>query len=316
MTSLKLTEAIKRDILIPDFARTIGFTPEKHGMKGKMILKEHDSLVISEDGKLFTWNSICKSGSVIDFAMIFLNLNRQEAIATLRGLLGHDNFKRKLGQPPLVAQTAKKQLAFLLPERAKERWTRLYAYLSSRGICKEVIDYAVKEKLIYQDKRGNLCFVGYDYNGKACYGNLKSTATGNHFRQYVEGGNAAQRFSIHLIQRNREALFVCEAGVDVLSIMTLLHLSGKDFRQFAYLSLDCCDVQPIATHLRENPQLKRIYLCQDNDNGGKKSVQQAFELIREAGFSGDIIPKLPKAEGEDYNDYLRNVLNNKGEYNL
>lgn len=316
MTSLKLTDAIKRDILIPDFARTIGLTPKKHGMKGKMTLAEHDSLVISEDGKLFKWNSTGKAGSVIDFAMIFLSLNRQEAIATLRGLLGHDNFKRKLGQPPLVAQTAKEKAAFSLPERAKERWTRIYAYLASRGICKEVIDYAVKEKLIYQDKRGNLCFVGYDYNGKACYGNLKSTATGNHFRQYVEGGNAAQRFSIHLIQRNREALFVCEAGVDVLSIMTLLHLSGKDFRQFAYLSLDCCDVQPIATHLRENPQLKRVYLCQDNDEGGKQSARQAFDLLRAAGFSGDVIPKLPGAQGDDYNDYLQNFLKNKGEYKL
>ena len=50
----KLTEAIKRDILIPQLAEKLGYHLVPHGGKGMFHLKEHDSLVISADGRLFS----------------------------------------------------------------------------------------------------------------------------------------------------------------------------------------------------------------------------------------------------------------------
>ena len=53
--SIKLTEAIKRDIRIPQLAEKLGYHLVPHGGKGMFHLKEHDSLVISADGRLFSW---------------------------------------------------------------------------------------------------------------------------------------------------------------------------------------------------------------------------------------------------------------------
>ena len=309
----KLTEAIKRDILIPQLAEKLGYHLVPHGGKGMFHLKEPDSLVISADGRLFSWNSTGQKGSVIDFAMATLDLTKNDALRMLRGMLDDREFAP---QPGAVLHPAPKEpVAFAPPVPGQGQWKRLYAYLFSRGIGKPVIDRMVKEKLIFQDERGNLCFSGYDYDGKQKYVSYKSTATGNHFRGVAPGGNFDLRWSYGLTSCDRKVLFVGEAGVDLLSLMTLqeagdCHLAAHralgNPQQYAYLALDCCDVAPLRYHLEHNPQIKAICLCQDNDAAGKQSAQRAFDLLRgECKFQGQIVPLLPPIPGGDYNDYLQ-----------
>jgi hypothetical protein len=311
--SIKLTEAIKRDILIPQLAEKLGYHLEHHGGQGKLHLKEHDSLVISADGRLFSWNSTGQKGSVIDFAMATLDLTKDDALRMLRGVLDDPEFAP---QPGAVLHPAVKEpVEFAPPVPSKGQWKRLYAYLYARGIGKPVIDRMVKEKLIFQDERGNLCFSGYDYDGKQKYVSSKSTATGNHFRSIAEGGKYELRWSTGLTSCDRKVLFVGEAGVDLLSLMTLqeagdpylkAHRANGNPQQYAYLSLDCCDVAPLQYHLAHNPQIEVICLCQDNDKGGKLSAQHAIDLLRgECGYKGQIVPLLPPIPGGDYNDYLQ-----------
>ena len=311
--SIKLTEAIKRDILIPQLAEKLGYHLEHHGGQGKLHLKEHDSLVISADGRLFSWNSTGQKGSVIDFAMATLDLTKDDALRMLRGVLDDPEFAP---QPGAVLHPAVKEpVEFAPPVPSKGQWKRLYAYLYARGISKPVIDRMVKEKLIFQDERGNLCFSGYDYDGRQKYVSSKSTATGNHFRSIAEGGKYELRWSTGLTSCDRKVLFVGEAGVDLLSLMTLqeagdqylkVHRANGNPQQYAYLSLDCCDVAPLQYHLAHNPQIEVICLCQDNDKGGKLSAQHAIDLLRgECGYKGQIVPLLPPIPGGDYNDYLQ-----------
>lgn len=322
--SIKLTEAIKRDILIPQLAEKLGYHLEHHGGQGKLHLKEHDSLVISADGRLFSWNSTGQKGSVIDFAMATLDLNEKDALRMLRGVLDDPAFAP---QPGAVLHPAVKEpVEFAPPVPSKGQWKRLYAYLYARGISKPVIDRMVKGRLVFQDERGNLCFSGYDYDGKQKYVSYKSTATGNHFRGVAEGGKFELRWSTGLTSCDRKVLFVGEAGVDLLSLMTLqeagdqylkAHRANGNPQQYAYLSLDCCDVAPLQYHLEHNPQIKRIYLCQDNDKGGRRSVHRAFELLRdECKFQGQIVPMLPPIPGGDYNDYLQAQIQRSREATL
>ncbi len=311
--SIKLTEAIKRDIRIPQLAEKLGYHLVPHGGKGMFHLKEHDSLVISADGRLFSWNSTGQKGSVIDFVMATLDLTKDDALRMLRGVLDDPEFAPKPGTT--LHPAPKKPVTFKPPAAGEGQWKRLYAYLQSRGISRSVINMAVKEKLVYQDVRGNLCFSGYDYDGKKKYVSYKSTATGQHFRGVVPGGNFDLRWSHGLTACDRKVLFVGEAGVDLLSLMTLqeagdqylkAHRANGNPQQYAYLSLDCCDVAPLQYHLAHNPQIEVICLCQDNDKGGKLSAQHAIDLLRgECGYKGQIVPLLPPIPGGDYNDYLQ-----------
>ena len=302
----------------------MGYHLEHHGGQGKLHLKEHDSLVISADGRLFSWNSTGQKGSVIDFAMATLDLSEKDALRMLRGFLDDPAFATQPGA--VLHPAAKEPVEFAPPVPSKGQWKRLYAYLYARGISKSVIDRMVKGRLIFQDERGNLCFSGGDYSGEQKYVSYKSTATGNHFRGVAEGGKFELRWSYNLTSCDRKVLFVGEAGVDLLSLMTLQeagdtylgeHGALGNPQWYAYLSLDCCDVAPLQYHLEHNPQIKRIYLCQDNDKGGRRSVHRAFELLRdECKFQGQIVPMLPPIPDGDYNDYLQAQIQRNREATL
>ena len=305
MNNSDLINVIKRDIPIPELAEKLGYHIVRHG-RNKYTTKEHDSLIIKSDGRLFTWNSRNISGSVIDFYMAVMSVDLNEAISSLRMMLNLPEFVPK----PNYTMPEKKEVIFEPNKVSTEKWSRLYAYLFDRGISKEVVNYAVKEKYIYQDKRNNLCFAGKDYDGELKYLSFKSTATGNKFKNIAEGGDYDLRFLVNLTQRNENIkdLFICEAGVDVLSIMSLLQMNGKDFTKYAYLSLDGTDVASVKTHIEKNPQINRVFLSQDNDEGGHKSAQATLSALKEAGFKGVVINNIPKEPGFDYNDKLKKEI--------
>lgn len=301
-----LSDVIRRDIQIPALAEQLGYTVQRHGRKG-YNLKEHDSLVISNDGLYFTWNSQQHSGTVIDFYAAMMGVTINEAISSLRKMLNMPSFEPKLSKQ--VTSSKKEKTPFEPPKASSEKWSRLYAYLSQRGISKPVIDFAVKNKYVYQDEKGNVCFSGKNYEGKEEYVSYKSSATGNKFRGIASGSNCDLRFSINLTDKNKGKLFVCEAGVDVLSIMTLLDIGMKDFTDYAYLSLDGTDIAALKTHIENNSQINTIYLCQDNDEAGLNSAKACLNYLKENGFKGSVILYLPKEPGYDYNDQLLKTIN-------
>lgn len=52
-----IISAIKEHIDIPDYLESCGYHVRKHGSKGKLTLKEHDSFVYDPERKRFYWNS-------------------------------------------------------------------------------------------------------------------------------------------------------------------------------------------------------------------------------------------------------------------
>ena len=315
--SESLTDAIKKEISIVNYAEMIGLHTVKHGGRGYHSLKEHDSVVITPDGGFYWWNSNNSKGSIIDFAMDFQNLSRDEAISSLRRLLIDKgvNLENRVN----VTEIQKKQSEFKPPKAEKGAWKPLYAYLHKRGIDREVIDYCVKNKLIYQDERRNLCFNGLDYNNDVKYVSYKSTASGNAFRGVAEGSNCDLRFSINLTSKDKKELFICEAGVDVLSVMTLLKMQGQDFRDYAFLSLDtAAHTEALKVHLSHNKQLEKVYLCQDNDIAGQNSALECKTILNDKElYKGKTVWMIPQfaenAQGKDYNDYLQMKLQEEEE---
>ncbi len=311
-----ITQAIKDNISIVEYAEMIGLHPiRRGGQRESWTLKEHDSLVIKPDAKgshqWFIWNSTGYKGSVIDFAAALNGWSVPQAISELRKLLSvHERPPIRADPPsrtPLPkADTTKESTVLSLPEHGKGQG-RVFAYLcKTRGLSNSVVSAMVHEKKLYQDARGNAVFVGMDYDGKPKYGALRGTLSDVQFRGDISGSRKDVGFSMGLVGQSPTRLFVCEAPIDAMSIASMLEHYGRNPNAYAYLALGGTATNALEYHLAHHPQLKTIYLCQDNDAAGHKSRAACRVLLEQAGYTGQIIDKPPI--GKDFNDDLRTTL--------
>ena len=136
------------------------------------------------------------------------------------------------------------------------------------------------------------------------------TGKPTHFRCAVEGGNFEGRFSVNMVRADGsptcvQRVFVCEAAVDLFSIMSFLELNQRDFTQYGYISLECCYESPLNYHLRHHPETKTLYLGQDNDLGGAQSRAACRVLLQQQNWPGRVVDKIPCTPSGDWNDDLR-----------
>lgn len=305
-----MIQAIKENIRILDYAQTIGLTPEHVGHE-YWTLKEHDSVRINEQENLFYQHSAERGGSIIDFVMRFEGKDKKTAIKHLRSLLPR---RLEAGQTkpkqPVAEPTARKLERH---EKAQGQYRRAFAYLTiTRGIDAATVQQLMKDKSIYEDNRGNVCFVGRDYNGEDKYGFARSTATGAAFRGDFSGSDKQVGFSINLSQpwdAPPKKLFVSESAIDSLSLMSMAREHGLPVEDYGYLSLSGVSSKALEYHVANNPQLETIYLCQDNDDAGNASRLACREALEQNGFDGKVVDKVPK--GKDFNDDLCELRNNQ-----
>ena len=138
-----------------------GFSFERAGSEWKC--KEHNSLRVFKDGKGWIWYSQNISGATsIDFLMKSEGYSWQQAVTTLtNGQYTPSSYSYHKDEQP------EKPKQLNLPERTPGKYSRVYAYLmKQRCIDVEVINYCVKNEILYEDKRGNCVFVGKDDTGK------------------------------------------------------------------------------------------------------------------------------------------------------
>lgn len=178
--SSDLRTAIIENITIADFLRSEGYEVIPRGRK--LTVKGHDSLVITPDKNVFTWNSRGFGGSVIDLYMGLHSCDARTAMIELRKQLPEYKKERpKPNQPHPAKPPApkdKESVPLILPTEDKNKWRRVYAYLiSTRKITPTIVKWLVQEKTIYPDERGNLCYLGRDGKGGINYCARKGTLT-------------------------------------------------------------------------------------------------------------------------------------------
>lgn len=264
--------------------------------------RTHDSLKIS-NGKWCWWSRGIGGTNALDY------------LTTVEGVSFLDAVQRILGEPshmpPKSEPTAPLSKAeFTLPPKHADN-RRVFAYLRSRGIDVEIINHCIKHGQLYEDaERHNCVFVGYE-NGKPAYGALRGTLSETTFAGEVPGSDKRFSFAVPLCAGGK-TLCVFEAAIDALSYLTLLKLRRQDWRAANTMSLsgiyrprkDGSIRFPAALeqYLADNPGVKRIVLCLDNDAPGRATASAIKEAL--AGY--EVIDNPPR-RGKDYNDQLQLV---------
>lgn len=270
------------------------------------VTKTHDSLKISNG--LWNWFSAGVGGNnAIDYLTKVKGYSFKEAVEIILK-------NEKLYIPlPIKKQTENCHNALILPEKNINN-NRAIAYLKSRGINDTVIKKFLDKKMIYEEKTyHNIVFVGYDERGIAQYAGCRATNESN-LKNDATGSNKAYSFRWESNEKT-DKLFIFEGAIDLLSYATFFYLFNQKWENKTMISLAGV-YQPakiieqskipisIKKYLEKHPEIKKIYLCLDNDLAGR-NASKALKTILTSRY--EVLDRPPKFE-KDYNDYLCKFL--------
>lgn len=207
-------------------------------------------------------------------------------------------------------------LPFHLPSKSDSSNIIIDYLCKKRCLNEEIVKSLIQQNLIYEVEGNHaVVFVGYDQQGNPKHASMRSTD--GDWKKDVPGSNKSYSFSIS--SPASKTLRVFEAAIDLISYMTLLKRSGRDYKNCNYLSISGATLIgksiadstiPVAleTFLNEH-DINKIYLHFDNDRAGKETALK-IQFHLEGKY--EIIDEPPYA-GKDFNELC--CLRNKKESN-
>ncbi|MSS22534.1 DUF3991 domain-containing protein [[Clostridium] innocuum] len=224
-------------------------------------------------------------------------------------------------QPPVkVEQKAKSNYRFRLPNRAENDDKAINYLINERCIDKEIAQYCKENYLFYEaESDHSVVFIGYDEHRLPRYACKR--ATDDNWKKDVLGSD--KQYSFSLSNNESHLLHVFESVIDLLSYMTLLKRSGRDYLKDNYLSISGAtsigkfiqeSTVPIAleTFLNNNKNITDLYLHLDNDKAGKDTT---LKIIYHYEHQYNIIDEHP-TKCKDFNDLLILKRNQKKHFQV
>ena len=262
--------------------------------------RTHDSLKIS-NGKWMWWSQRTGGRSALDYLIKVRGYSFLEAVELLA--------ERANIQPSLsVSENVPMEKQLLLPKKNQDD-QKVIAYLSGRGIDKEIIQFCLESGRVYESAfHHNAVFVGMDEKENPKYAAIRGIGTS--FIGEANGSDKNYSFSI-FTEKPNDTVHLFESAIDLLSYATLQKLDGKEWRREHLLSLAGV-YQPakeiekskvpaaLARALKMHPEVKTIVLHLDNDRIGRLATKAISTVLPKQYQIKDVPPK----QGKDYNDLL------------
>ena len=261
-----------------------------HGEKVRKSGSEYEWLDGSQKvtirGHLWYHQYEQKGGDAVDFVRRFYNKDYAEAVEML--LNNCD------GQIVNLQTTEREQKPFILPPR-NDRMSRVFSYLLlTRGIDKDVLFEFVRKKMIYESADyHNAIFVGYDSNGKPRHAHKRGTVTSNSYKGNVAGSQP--EFSFHWHGTSNK-IFLFEAPIDMLSFISM---HKENWKNHSYAASCCVSDRVLFQCLKDNPNIKNVFLCFDNDEAGQTANKRIAEKLNSMNIQNKILVPTHKDWNED-----------------
>jgi len=267
---------------------------------GTYSLKSHDSVIIS-NGLWHRFSTNEAGKSAVDYLIKVEKLSFLDAINSVL----YNEIVTYIDNENELKNVPKKLIIPIKSNTNKD----IIDYLKNRGIDEEIIDYCIKNKLIYQEnKTNNVVFLGYDNFNNIKYAGIRST---NEKRIMRDAKGSSKDYSFKLLSNiNNESMHVFESSIDLLSYATLLKIKGYDYQNQNLLSLAGV-YQPsnnieqskvpktIQNFLENNKNIKNIVLHLDNDIAGRNATKALIIALDKYN-----VYDIPAPYGKDINDYL------------
>ena len=251
--------------------------------------KNHDSLTVK--GNKWFRHSQSKGGYPIDFVMEFYNKTFPEAMQVL---IGEEAIEINVELTP--------KAEFKLPPRCNSN-ERILKYLTEeRKLPKDLVEEFIADGLIYEDAmHHNVVFVGKDINGIPRYAHCRGTA--DKFRMDVAGSDKSYGFCY---RGKGNELFVFEAPIDMLSYISM---NPHEWQKNTYAASCSVADRVLFQCLKDNPNIKKVYLCFDNDEAGQTANKRISEKLNKINIKNETL--IPKHK--DWNEDLTLLEKGKGD---
>ena len=284
---------LANSVNIINYALSLGY-PVKQVTSHSHKINGYGGLYIHSNGQKWNWFSQNKGGGAIQFVMEMENKSWVDAVKTL---IGKTDEIIKYKSPEVIEDEDKKG-EFILPEK-NTTFKHIFAYLiNSRGIEKKIVYEFVKNHKLYENKYGSCVFVGYDNEKVPKYASIRSTNTiGKSFRCDVKNSDKSYPFCY---DGKNDTVCVFESPIDLMSYFTLVKKHNINNFENNCISLGGVSDKALDYYLKENPNIKKIMLCLDNDEAGHFACKQIFNKYKE-GY--EIVRHKPKEK--DFNGDLK-----------
>ena len=279
-------------------ADIISFLEKYHGftfttMNGGYRCKQHASLAIKNDCLSWYWHSKSIGGfGALDYLVKVENMSFREAVEVITGATTPTAPLRHEAVPPKT---------LILPEKAGIM-LHLYDYLCiRRGIDSEVVNTLIQKEKLYEDKRGNVVFVGHDEQGAARFASLRGTQSD--FRGDCSGSDKRYGFSVAACVPS-ERLYLYESAIDLMSHASLVNADTGDkgaWKRHNRLSLAGTSDAALPFFLNQHKAVRELIFCLDNDTAGREATVMMARKYAAKGYTA--LNELP--QGKDFNEDLQ-----------
>ena len=242
-----------------EYAKSQGFDIKKADRKSYKV-KGYGGLYLFSNA--FHHFSDSESGGIIEFAMKYQGLSKEQAIENIL------SFSGIVPTIPPIQQEPKGDL--ILPQRADKNTNTIKYLVDDRCIDKELIEDLIYEGKIFTaitTNKGtvyeNCAFVSF-YERKPKYCALRGLGASG-FRQDVKNSDKTYGFSM---VGTSDRVFCFESPIDLLSHATLCKLNGINYTEDSRISEGCLSNKALARFLKDNTHIKEIVFCFDNDLNG------------------------------------------------
>ena len=227
-----------------------------------------------------------KGGDAVDFVRRFYNKDYAEAVQ----MLLNNGGSQIITSPPIE----KEHKPFKLPPR-NDRMSRVFSYLLlTRGVEKDVLFEFIRNRMIYESADFyNAVFVGYDSSGKPRHAHKRGTVTSNPYKGNVAGSQPEFSFHWH---GTSDKIFLFEAPIDMLSYISM---HKENWKNHSFAASCSVSDRVLFQCLKDNPNIKNVFLCFDNDEAGQTANKRIAEKLNSMNIQNEILIPNYKDWNED-----------------
>lgn len=235
-------------------------------------------------------------GDAIDFVRKFYNKDYPEAMEYLLNGYG--------GTLSVVPPVKREPKEFEMPLR-NDNMRRVYAYLlQQRGLSRDVVNAFAHKQMIYESlPHHNAVFVGYDTEGVPRHAHKRGTGSQSTYKGNAEG--CTPEYSFHWNGTSNK-IFLFEAPIDMLSYISM---NPYQWQTNTYAASCSVADRVLFQCLKDNPNIKEVYICLDNDTAGQTAAKRISNKLFVQGYKTEILTPTHK----DWNEDLI-ILQKEGEH--
>jgi hypothetical protein len=293
MIENKILEQARNADLITFLERYAGFTFTQKG--GAYRCSQHPSLAVKDDRLSFYWHSKGVGGhGALDYLTKLEGMPFRKAVEVVTGTA--EITAKAQGGNETCPPPPPKQL--ILPEKTGIPM-RLYDYLCiKRGIDGEVVGTLINKDKLYEDRRGNVVFVGYDEHLKPRFASLKGTYGDGSFRGDCAGSD--KRYGFNMVSYEpSDRLYLFESPIDLMSHASFEKAAQRGWNGHNRLSLAGITDTAMPFFLNQHKEVKNLVFSLDNDKAGQVASYALARKYADKGYSVMIDPPVKKDFNED-----------------